>query len=81
MDATANELEDVKIQSFPTIKYFPAGSDEVKDYNGERTLEAFTTFLESGGQEAAGADDVSVASSNLLQSYCLVQFVLILIRN
>ena len=23
MDSTANELEDVKVQSFPTIKYFP----------------------------------------------------------
>jgi len=29
MDATANELEDVKIQSFPTIKFFPKDSDEV----------------------------------------------------
>ena len=29
MDATANELEDVKIQSFPTIKFFPAGSNKV----------------------------------------------------
>lgn len=23
MDSTANEVEDVKVQSFPTIKYFP----------------------------------------------------------
>ena len=29
MDATTNELEDVKIQSFPTIKFFPKKSDEV----------------------------------------------------
>jgi len=29
MDSTANEVEDVKVQSFPTLKYFPAGSDEV----------------------------------------------------
>ena len=29
MDSTANELEDIKIQSFPTLKFFPAGSDEV----------------------------------------------------
>lgn len=29
MDSTANELEDVKIQSFPTLKFFPAGSDKV----------------------------------------------------
>lgn len=29
MDATANEVEDVKIQSFPTIKFFPANSNKV----------------------------------------------------
>lgn len=29
MDSTTNEVEGVKVQSFPTIKYFPAGSDEV----------------------------------------------------
>lgn len=29
MDSTANEVEDVKVQSFPTIKYFPKGSSEV----------------------------------------------------
>ena len=29
MDSTANEVEDVKVQSFPTIKFFPANSDKV----------------------------------------------------
>lgn len=29
MDSTANEIEDVKVQSFPTIKYFPKGSSDV----------------------------------------------------
>jgi protein disulfide-isomerase A1 len=29
IDSTANELEDVKVQSFPTIKYFPANSNKV----------------------------------------------------
>ncbi|KAL4240459.1 Protein disulfide-isomerase [Mactra antiquata] len=48
MDATANELEDVRVQSFPTIKCFPKNSDEAVDYNGERTLEGFSKFLDSG---------------------------------
>jgi protein disulfide-isomerase A1 len=57
MDSTANELPDVKIQGFPTIKFFPKNSDEIVDYNGERTLEGFTKFLESGGKAGAGPSE------------------------
>merc|ERR1712111_115034 len=53
MDSTANELEDIKIQGFPTIKLFKKGDDKVVDYNGERTLEGFTKFLESDGKDGA----------------------------
>ncbi|GFO41792.1 protein disulfide-isomerase [Plakobranchus ocellatus] len=54
MDSTANEVEEVKVQSFPTLKYFPADSDEVIDYNGERTLDGFKKFLDSNGKDGAG---------------------------
>ncbi|XP_062593254.1 protein disulfide-isomerase-like, partial [Saccostrea cucullata] len=54
MDSTANEVEQVKVQSFPTLKFFPKGSQDIVDYNGERTLEALTKFVESGGKEGAG---------------------------
>lgn len=58
MDGTVNELEDVKIKSFPTLKYFPAGSDnKVIDYAGERTLDAFVKFLESGGKEGGSPSE------------------------
>lgn len=57
IDSTANELEDIKIHSFPTIKYFPLGSSKVVDYAGERTLEGFSKFIESGGKEGAGPSD------------------------
>jgi len=57
MDSTANELEAVKVQGFPTIKYFTAGENKVIDYNGERTLEGLKKFLESGGKEGAGVPE------------------------
>lgn len=59
MDSTVNELEDIKIQSFPTIKLFPKDSDEVIDYNGERTLEALTKFLESHGKEGGASAETT----------------------
>merc|ERR1712121_357929 len=57
MDSTANELENIKIQGFPTIKLFKKGDNKVVDYNGERTLEGFTKFLESGGVDGAGVEE------------------------
>jgi len=60
IDSTQNELEDVKIQSFPTIKFFPK-NNKVIDYSGERTLEGFTKFLESGGKEGAGPSEEEAA--------------------
>lgn len=56
MDSTANELEDIKIQGFPTIKLFKKGDNKVVDYNGERTLEGLTKFLESDGVDGAAAE-------------------------
>ncbi|KAL8565553.1 hypothetical protein ACOMHN_049529 [Nucella lapillus] len=54
MDATTNEAEDNKIQSFPTLKYFPKDGAPAIDYHGERTFDGFVKFLESGGTEGAG---------------------------
>merc|ERR1712227_842234 len=57
MDSTANELEDVKVQGFPTIKLFHKGDNKVVDYNGERTLEGFVKFLESDGKDGAAWEE------------------------
>merc|ERR1711893_360809 len=57
MDSTANEIADVKIQGFPTIKLFNKGDNKIIDYNGERTLEGLAKFLESGGVDGAGVEE------------------------
>jgi len=61
MDSTANEIEDIKVQGFPTIKLIQKGENKIIDYNGERTLEGFVKFLESDGVHGAaveGDDDM-----------------------
>jgi len=45
MDMTANELETVKVNGFPTIKLFKAETNNAVDYDGGRTLEDFSNFL------------------------------------
>jgi len=69
MDATTNELADVKVQSFPTIKFFPAGSNKVIDYTGERTLEGFSKFLDSNGKEGAGASEEDKAAEEAEEAH------------
>jgi len=56
MDSTANELEDIKVQGFPTIKLVQKETNKIIDYNGERTLDGFVKFLESGGVHGAAAE-------------------------
>lgn len=58
MDATTNEVADVKVQGFPTIKFFPANSDKIVDYSGDRTFDAFVKFLESNGKTDAAEESV-----------------------
>lgn len=60
MDSTANEVKDVKVHSFPTIKYFAKGTNEVVDYSGERTLEAMAKFIESGGKDGGSEESEEV---------------------
>ncbi|XP_042899425.1 protein disulfide-isomerase isoform X2 [Parasteatoda tepidariorum] len=57
MDATANELEHTKINSFPTIKLYKKDTNEVVEYNGERTLEGINKFIETDGEYGKAAPD------------------------
>ncbi|CAD5122607.1 DgyrCDS11019 [Dimorphilus gyrociliatus] len=57
IDSTANEIENVSIRGFPTIKFFPKGSDEIIDFKGERTLDGFSKFLDENVGVAADKKD------------------------
>jgi len=57
MDATKNEVEEVTVSSFPTIKFFKKDTNEIVDYSGGRTLDEMKAFIESGGVEGAGVDE------------------------
>lgn len=49
MDSTANEVENVSIKGFPTIKLFKKGDNKIVDYDGNRDVEGFVKFLEGLG--------------------------------
>lgn len=57
MDATKNEIEEVRVTSFPTLKYFKKETNEIIDYNGGRTLDDMAAFLDSDGKTGAGPSD------------------------
>ena len=57
MDATVNELEHTKVGSFPTIKLFKKDTNQVIEYNGERTLEGLDKFLSTSGEYGRAAPD------------------------
>lgn len=46
MDATANEVEGLEINGFPTIKLYKKDTNQIVDYDGDRTMADLTAFVE-----------------------------------
>jgi len=62
----SRELADsMGVTSYPTVKFFPAGSRVGMDYSGGRDLGSLTSFINSrvGGASAAPAAAASIAAA------------------
>eukprot|EP01134_Creolimax_fragrantissima_P001840 CFRG1840T1 len=61
MDSTANEVTEVTIKGFPTLKFFPANSDgKIVDYEGGRTLDALKAWLDEHITTGSAKPDAEV---------------------
>jgi len=53
MDATANDVDpSFGVRGFPTIKFFPAGVDSPVDYDGDRSLADFVSFIKKNAKSS-----------------------------
>ena len=65
VDATENQelATTYGVKGYPTIKFFPAGSDKVQDYEGGRELADFVTFLNENAGTHRALDGSLLASA------------------
>jgi protein disulfide-isomerase A1 len=66
MDATENDLPPnagIDIQGFPTLKLIKAGSNEVVDYDGDRTFDDMVKFLKENTVNGSSIPDVAEAET------------------
>jgi len=45
-DATENEAEQVSVQGYPTLKWYPKANKAGEDYSGDRELKDFIKFID-----------------------------------
>jgi len=55
IDATANDIEEIQISGFPTLKLFKADSDEIVDYDDAREVDNMKAFLEKNAASCAAS--------------------------
>ncbi|XP_053979845.1 protein disulfide-isomerase [Hylaeus anthracinus] len=57
MDAVANELDDVRVVNYPTIILYKKETNDAVEYNGKRTLDGLSQFIESDGAYGQAAEE------------------------
>lgn len=51
-DATANEVEGLSIRGYPTLRFYPKDNKQGYEYEGDRDIEAFQTWLQEHSSAA-----------------------------
>lgn len=67
MDGADNDLPSdtpYKVNGYPTLKFYQAGTKTVIDYDSERTLDGFLAFLKQNAVHGKGISDPSSAGSS-----------------
>ncbi|KAJ3222112.1 protein disulfide-isomerase precursor [Clydaea vesicula] len=67
MDGTENDLPagtSFQVEGFPTIKLFKANDNTIVDYEGDRTLDSFVSFLKKNAVHADSFEDVKAGSQD-----------------
>lgn len=58
MDGTTNEHSSINIEGFPSIKLFKTETNEVVDFDGERTVKGMVEFLEKQTGKDLGSSSI-----------------------
>jgi len=64
-DATANEVAGLEIRGYPTLKFYPKGSDDAIDYQGGRELDDIKAWLSENSEAYKAAQSASAGTEDL----------------
>merc|ERR1712217_575193 len=58
IDATANDIAGLDVEGFPTIKFWPGDNKEPLDYDGDRDVDSFISWLEEKATHAFSKSEI-----------------------
>ena len=50
IDLTSNEVENLRIDGFPSLKFYPGGEENIIDYKIERSEESLVLFIKQNAR-------------------------------